>query len=271
MACSTGNAFDIVCRLDRVGKLVEAPQNQKQELATGLLLDKLYEKDFAGLNSLQASKVLGPITRYRVADILHHMKLVSRPSRPGLTDGVRRILCNGLCAAQRFHTEVNEQMCRVGCPNEPDSLITTNALRLYDMFVSIWGHVAVFPRRNHLLHDLITQVFLRSLQCGIVVMGFIDTFVYAYHQHRRSIEHPEFFGDCMKGRIRFMTAITPAYAHAHQATCLSRSMPAIMGEISVCRSPTPDIRIFPMLVPQHVKQAITIVGGVYLQIVVFEL
>ena len=60
------------------------------------------------------------------------MKLVSRASRPGLTVGILRILCNGLCTAQRFHTEDCEQMCRVGCPNEPDtlslSLITTSAL-----------------------------------------------------------------------------------------------------------------------------------------------
>ena len=80
----------------------------------------------------------------------------------------------------------------------------------------------VLPRRNHLLHDLITHVFLRSLQYGIVVMGFIDASVCAHHQHRRSIENPWNFGDCMKGRIRFMTAITPAYAHANQATCLTR-------------------------------------------------
>ena len=46
------------------------------------------------------------------------MKLVSRAARPGLTVGFLRILCNG----QRFHTEGDEQTCRVGCPNEPDSL-----------------------------------------------------------------------------------------------------------------------------------------------------
>ena len=80
----------------------------------------------------------------------------------------------------------------------------------------------MFPRRNHLLHDLVTQVFLRSLQYGIVVMGLIDAFVYAHHQHRQSIENSGNFGDCMKGRIRFMTAITPAYAHTYQATCLTR-------------------------------------------------
>ena len=62
-----------------------------------------------------------------------------------------------------------------------------------------------------------------------------------------------------------MTAITPAYAHAYQTTCLSRRMPAILGKISVSRSPKPDIRIFPMLVPQHVKEAMIIVGGLFIQ------
>ena len=84
MACSTANAFDIVCSLDRDGKLDEAPQNKKQHFATSLLRGKLHEQDFAGQTSLRASRALGPISRYRVADILHHMKLVSRASRPGL-------------------------------------------------------------------------------------------------------------------------------------------------------------------------------------------
>ena len=95
------------------------------------------------------------------------------------------------------------------------------------MFTSIWEQASVLPRRNHLLHDLITQVFLRSLQYGIVVMGFMDAFVFAHHQHRRNIENPGNLGDCMKGRIRFMTTITPAYAHAYQVTCLTRHMPAV--------------------------------------------
>ena len=58
-------------------------------------------------------------------------------------------------------------------------------------------------------------------------MSFVDAFVYAHHQHRRSIKYPGIFGDCMKGRIRFMTAITPAYAHAYQESCVTRHMPAV--------------------------------------------
>ena len=50
---------------------------------------------------------------------------------------------------------------------------------------------------------------------------------YAHHKHRQGGENPGNFGDCMKGRIRFMTAITPAYAHAYQTTCLVRHLPAV--------------------------------------------
>ena len=76
--------FDIVCLLDRRGTLDEIPLNEKK-FATGLLLHKFNEEDFAGPLSSRASKVLGPISRHRVADILLHMNLASRASRPGLT------------------------------------------------------------------------------------------------------------------------------------------------------------------------------------------
>ena len=105
------------------------------------------------------------------------MKIVSRASRPGLLVGFLRILCNGLCTAQRFHTEEHEHTCRVGGPNE--------CPRLYKIFTSFWRHATALPQRNHLLHDLITRDFLRSLQYGIVVLGFFDAFVYAHHDHRQ--------------------------------------------------------------------------------------
>ena len=139
MACGTADAFNIVCRLDHDGKLDEAPQKKKQKVATSLLCDKLHTQDFAGPISLRASEVLGPISPYRVADILPLMNLVSRASRPGLTVAFLRILYNVLCTAQRFHTEEYEHTCRVGCPNEPDSLTHYNECPLlYDMFISFW-------------------------------------------------------------------------------------------------------------------------------------
>ena len=151
------------------------------------------------------------------------MKLASRASRPGLAVGFLRILCNALCTAQRIHTEGEEQTCRFGCPDEPDSPFHYNECPLlFNMFTSFWGQATVLP-----LRDLITQVFLRSLQNVIVVMGFIDAFVHAHHQHRRSIENHVNFGDCMKGRIRFMFAISSACAHVYQVTCLTRHILAV--------------------------------------------
>ena len=100
--------------------------HKRQQIATRLLLGKLRKQDFAGLLSSRASRVLGPISRHRVADILPHMKSVSCASRPGLLVGFLRILCIGLCTAQRFHTEEQDHTCRIGCPNEPDSLTHYN-------------------------------------------------------------------------------------------------------------------------------------------------
>ena len=69
-----------------------------------------------------------------------------------------------------------------------------------------------------------------GMQYGIVVMGVIDAFVYAHNHHRRNIENPGNFGDCMRGRIRFMTAITPASAHAYQLICLTRHVPLVPSQ-----------------------------------------
>ena len=71
--------------LESNGKL-DSPQDKKQKAATTLLRDELLRQDFDGPISLRASKVLGP------ADILLHMKLVSRASLPGFSVGFVRIL-----------------------------------------------------------------------------------------------------------------------------------------------------------------------------------
>ena len=120
-----------------------------------------------------------------------------------------RILGNGLCTAQRSQREGNEQRCRVGCPNEPDSLSTTTNTLLCTVCPFLVGsRLWCFHGENRLLHDLITHVFLRSLQYGIVVMGLIDAFVYAHLiiNNKASLILGN-FGNCMKGRIRFMTGM----------------------------------------------------------------
>ena len=98
---------------------------------------------------------------------------------------------------------------------------------LYNLFLSFWRHATMVPPRNCLLHDLISRVFLRSLQYGIVVLGFLDAFVCAHHKHRLDSANAGNFGDCLAGRVRFMTAITPAYAHAYQTICLGMYFPGV--------------------------------------------
>ena len=108
MAQGTANAFDTVRRLDRDGYVDEAPKNKKQKIATGRLRDESYEQDIAGPIAARASKSPARSSRCRVADILPHMKLTSNASRPELAVGIHRVLCNGLCTAQRFHNDEQE-------------------------------------------------------------------------------------------------------------------------------------------------------------------
>ena len=72
--------------------------------------------------------------------------------------------------------------------------------------------------------------FPRSFQYGSAVTGVIDAFVYAHRQVQRNIENPGNYGDCMKGRIHFMTAITSACAHAYQLICLTRHILAVQSQ-----------------------------------------
>ena len=86
------------------------------------------------------------------------------------------------CVRHNDFTLREEQRCRVGCLDEPDSLSQySECPLLYNCFTSVWRHATIFPRRGHLFHDLITQNFLRRLQYGIVVMGVLDAFVYAHN------------------------------------------------------------------------------------------
>ena len=122
MAHNTVEANEIVCRLDHTGKIDDSPHGKKQKAATAFLRDEIRKQDFAKPVASRVSRILWPASRFRIAQILPQMCHASRASRPGLTVGFLRILCNGLCTAQRFLVEEEEQRCRVGCPDEPDSL-----------------------------------------------------------------------------------------------------------------------------------------------------
>ena len=49
-----------------------------------------------------------------------------RASIPGVAFGILRVLCNGICTAQRFHMDGEERRRRVGCHDESDSLSHDN-------------------------------------------------------------------------------------------------------------------------------------------------
>ena len=82
------------------------------------------------------------------------------------------------------------------------SPITMNALDCTNCFLHCGDRLFLQPRRSHLLLDVVSQ-FFQSLQLGIMVMGLIDAF-----------EISGRFGDNTRGRISFMTAITPAFVPA---------------------------------------------------------
>ena len=196
---------------------------RNKKAATALLRDAIEIRDFSVPIAAPVSKILGPISRHLMAQILTMICDAARASRPGIAVGILRVLCNGMCTAQRFHVDDEEQKCRVGCPGGPDSLSHYyECPLLYNFVIAAWRNAAVRPRIDHLFHDLVTQTLSRSFQYGIVVVGgVIDAFVHAHNCHRRNSDNPGNFGDCMEGRIRLMTAITLTYAHAHQSLCLA--------------------------------------------------
>ena len=70
-----------------MANLMKSRRIKSRKLQLDFLLTNSMKKTLLRLISLRASKVFGPISRYRVADILLHMKLVTRASRPGSTVG----------------------------------------------------------------------------------------------------------------------------------------------------------------------------------------
>ena len=191
MAHSTMEAFERASHLDHAGRSADSPSSKKQKAATTLLRDVIPKRDFSLPIAARATKILGPISRHLKAQILPMMCNAARASRPGLAVGILPVLCNGMCTAQRFRMDGEEQRCRAGCRDEPGSLSHHNDCPLLHNFViAAWRNAEVRPRRGHLFHDLITQILQRSLQDGIVVMGVIDAFVNAHNHQLRNWHNP---------------------------------------------------------------------------------
>ena len=206
--------------------------------------------------------------RHRVAEILLHIKLFR--VLPVLGYLLGSFVSSGMvCTAQRFHTAEHDHTCLFGCPeNLILSLITRSVPSCITSFC-FSGNTLRYCHREQCSHDLITQVFLRSLQCGIVVLGFLDACVSAHHKHRLDSENSGNFGDCMKGRVQFMSLLpTPTRIKQrvlHNTSLASRTTPSGFPD------PSPGIHAVPMIVPQHVKEAMIIMGGLFTQMEVLTL
>ena len=133
-----------------VANLMNLHRDNKKTATTAWLRDKLQEQDFAKIISLRVSRILGLVCRFRIAQILPHMKLASRASRLGLLLVSCASSAMVLCTTQTSHVEGEAQMCRVGCPDEPDSLSHHNERPLlYNVFASFWRQATVPPRLDH--------------------------------------------------------------------------------------------------------------------------
>ena len=156
-------AYEYVRHLDHAGRIANSPSDKKQKAATALLRDAIQKRDFSWPIATRASKILGPISRHFMAQIIPMICNAARATRPGLAVGILRVLCNCMCTAQRFHIDDEEQQCGVGCLDEPDSLsrTTMNVPFLYNFVIAAWRNPAVRLRRDRLFHDLITQTLLR--------------------------------------------------------------------------------------------------------------
>ena len=156
--------------------LTKFHKTKKQNIATGLLLDKLHKQDFAGpLQSCLTSPWDRPVV---IVLMMPHMSpralgylLASFAS--SVMGFVRRrdftllsLITRAVMDAQMNLTLPLITMSVPGC---------TTSLFL--------RHATILPQRNHFLHDLITQVFLWSFQYGIVVLGFLDAFTHTHHKH----------------------------------------------------------------------------------------
>ena len=103
-------------RIDRTGQIADLAGCKIHQTSMTFLCDTTQTRDFAFLLTARASKILGPISGHLVAQVIPMIRNVAQASRPGLA------LCDGMCAAKRFHADNEEHTCRVGCIDEPDCL-----------------------------------------------------------------------------------------------------------------------------------------------------
>ena len=107
------------------------------------------------------------VSRFLTADSASDVSCVTGfspwASRCGLAVGILRVHCNGMCTAQRFHIEGEEQRCRAGCQDEPDSLSHFyECPLLYNFFTSIWNTLQFCRGGAIFSTTLLPQIFCKK-------------------------------------------------------------------------------------------------------------
>ena len=97
IAFSTMEAHEYVCNIDRTGNITASPARNLQKAATNLLCSAIQKRDFAQPFVRRATRVLGPIRRHHVAQIIPMVRKTARASRSGLAVGIFRV-CATACA-----------------------------------------------------------------------------------------------------------------------------------------------------------------------------
>ena len=87
MAFSTMKACEYVHRIGRTGEIADSPEIKIQKAAMTLLCDTTLERNFAIPVAARASRILGPIGRHLMAQVIPMIRNAAQASRPGLAVG----------------------------------------------------------------------------------------------------------------------------------------------------------------------------------------
>ena len=126
--------------LDHTSKIADSPSDKKQKGATAFLRRTIQIREFAGPIAARASKILGPVNRHLMAQLVPMMRDAARAS-PGLAVGILRVLCNGMCMAQRRPIS-SERPLGLTCQR----LLLKNQLRLRFTLQHLYSHAQNMSR-----------------------------------------------------------------------------------------------------------------------------
>ena len=193
MAFSMMEAHNLVCRVNRSGAALGSPPHKVQSAATTLLYEMEQTRDDSRQNAKRTTKILGPINRRRIAQILPAIRSASRATRSGLAVSIIGILCHVFVPRDASTIRKMIKTCRIGCQDQPNCL----------------GHY------NECLR--FATIFASCIRC------MVDEFEIPHNHHRHNSENPEtfkiawrsaFFGDSFDAGVRsriskFMSSKTP--------------------------------------------------------------